>query len=191
MSKVVIFNAVLFEGSKVLAIQCLLSALPFMCRQLSGFSESFEDIMDCRCWNPQILCNSAVRNVFKLLDYFPTDLFTNWQIHKVNLSPFMMLFLYQWACHCFQLICGMLQLFFEQLLHFPGHKLPLSRLFWKLQASHSEWVYVSKNTEFISLNIKHICIFSIQCMSKELTFYHILLYLHFTKRANHFFKLGL
>ncbi len=43
-----IFNAVPLEGSKVTAIQCWVLALPLTCRDFSGFSESSDDIMDCR-----------------------------------------------------------------------------------------------------------------------------------------------
>ena len=46
-----VFNAVLPEGSKVTDIQCWFSALFLTCRDFSGFSESFNDIMDCRWWN--------------------------------------------------------------------------------------------------------------------------------------------
>ena len=40
------------ERSKVMGIQCWLSALPLKCRDFSRLSISFDDIMDCRWWNP-------------------------------------------------------------------------------------------------------------------------------------------
>ena len=49
-----VFNAAPPEGSKVTAIQCWFWALLLTCRDFSRFSESFDDIMDCRWWNPSI-----------------------------------------------------------------------------------------------------------------------------------------
>ena len=46
-----VFNAVLPEGSKVTHIQRQFSVLPLTCRDFSGLSESFDDVMDCRIWN--------------------------------------------------------------------------------------------------------------------------------------------
>ncbi len=56
-------DAVSSEGPKTTGIQQRSSALSLMHRDFSSFSESFDDVMHCRWWDLQSLCNLTLRNV--------------------------------------------------------------------------------------------------------------------------------
>lgn len=45
-----VFNALAPEGPKIIAIQYWFWALPFLYRHCSGFSQSFNDILNCGWW---------------------------------------------------------------------------------------------------------------------------------------------
>lgn len=65
-------------------IQHWFSALLLTCRHFSSFSESFDDSMDGRWWNPWISCNCTWRNIF--LNCF--DFFSHAVVPKVvNFAP--------------------------------------------------------------------------------------------------------
>ncbi len=51
------------EGPKTMGIQQRSSALSLTQRDFSSFSESFDDVMHCRWWDLQSLCNLTLRNV--------------------------------------------------------------------------------------------------------------------------------
>ncbi len=57
-------DAVSSEGMKTTGIQQRYSALSLTHRDFSSFSESFDDVMHCRLWDLQSLCNLTLRNAF-------------------------------------------------------------------------------------------------------------------------------
>ncbi len=60
-------DAVSSEGLKTTSIQQRSSASSLTHRDFSSFSESFDDVMLCRWWDLQSLCNLTLRNVvFKI-----------------------------------------------------------------------------------------------------------------------------
>ncbi len=68
------------EGLKTTGIQQRSSALSLTHRNLSSFSESFDDVMHCRWWDLQSLCNLTLRNiVFKVFHNLFTHSFTDWR----------------------------------------------------------------------------------------------------------------
>ncbi len=56
-------DAVSSKGPKTTGIQQRSSALSLTHRYFSSFSESFDDVMHCRWWDLQSLCNLTLRNV--------------------------------------------------------------------------------------------------------------------------------
>lgn len=74
-----VFNAVPPEDLIITAIQYWFLNFSLAYRNLSGFSESFNDTMYCTCWNLQILCNITLSIIIpKSLHYLPTWSFTEW-----------------------------------------------------------------------------------------------------------------
>ncbi len=55
------------EGPKTMSIQQMSSALSLTHRYFSSFSESFDDVIHCRWWDLQSICNLTLRNIFILL----------------------------------------------------------------------------------------------------------------------------
>ncbi len=75
-------DAVLSEGPKNKGIQQRSLALSLMhpLGDFSSFSESFDDVMHCRWWDLQSLCNMTSRNVvFKVFHNLFTHSFTDWR----------------------------------------------------------------------------------------------------------------
>ncbi len=73
-------DAVSSEGPKTTGIQQRSSALSLTHRDFSSFSESFDDVMHCRWWDLQSLCNLMLRNVvFKVFHNLFTHSFTDWR----------------------------------------------------------------------------------------------------------------
>ncbi len=67
-------GAVSSEGPKTTGIQQRSPALSLTHKDFSSFSESFDDVMHCRWWDLQSLCNLMLRNValfHRLLHSFP------------------------------------------------------------------------------------------------------------------------
>ncbi len=61
-------------------IQQRSSALFLTHRDFSSFSESFDDVMHCRWWDLQSLCNLMLRNIdFKVFHNLFTHSFTDWR----------------------------------------------------------------------------------------------------------------
>ncbi len=56
-------DAVSSEGLKTTCIQQKSSALSLTHRDFSSFSESLDDVMDCRLWDLQTLCNLKLKNI--------------------------------------------------------------------------------------------------------------------------------
>ncbi len=81
-------DAVSSEGPKTTGIQQRSSALSLTHRDLSSFSESFDDVMHCRWWDLQSLCNLTLRSiVFKVFH----NLFTH-SFHRLEiLCPSLLL----------------------------------------------------------------------------------------------------
>ncbi len=57
-------DAVSSEGPKTMGIQQRSSALSLTHRDFSSFSESFDDVMHCRWWDLQSLCNLTYSTIF-------------------------------------------------------------------------------------------------------------------------------
>ncbi len=73
-------DAVSFEGPKTTGIQQRSSALSLTLRDLSSFSESIDDVMHCRWWDLQSLCNLTLKNVvFKVFHNLFTHSFIDWR----------------------------------------------------------------------------------------------------------------
>ncbi len=73
-------DAVSSEGLKTTGIQQRSSALSLTHRDFSSFSESFDDVMHCRWWDLQSLCNLTLRNaVFKVFHNVFTHSFKDWR----------------------------------------------------------------------------------------------------------------
>ncbi len=73
-------DAVSSEGPKTTGIQQRSSALSLTHRDFSSFSVSFDDVMHCRWWDLQSLCNLTLRNVdFKVFHNRFTHSFTGWR----------------------------------------------------------------------------------------------------------------
>ncbi len=67
-------------GPEDTGIQQRSSALSLTHRDFSSFSESFDDVMHCRWWDLQSLCNLTLRNVvFKIFHNLFTHYFTDWR----------------------------------------------------------------------------------------------------------------
>ncbi len=79
-------DAVSSEGPKTTGIQQRSSALSLTHRDFSSFSDSFDDVMHCRWWDLQSLCNLTLRNVvFKVFHNLFTHTFTDWRAHCPSL----------------------------------------------------------------------------------------------------------
>ncbi len=79
-------DAVSSEGPKTTGIQQRSSALSLTHRDFSSFPETFDDVMHCRWWDLQSLCNLKLRNVvFKIFHNPFTHSFTDW-IASAHLS---------------------------------------------------------------------------------------------------------
>ncbi len=75
-----ISDALSSEGPKTTGIQQRSSALSLPHRDFSSFPESFDDVMHCRWWDLQSLCNLTLRNiVFKVFHNLFTHSFTDWR----------------------------------------------------------------------------------------------------------------
>ncbi len=62
--------------------------LSLMHRDFSSFSETFDDVMHCRWWDMQSLCNLTLRNVvFKVFHNLFTHSFKDWE----SLCPSLLL----------------------------------------------------------------------------------------------------
>ncbi len=75
-------DAVSSEGPKTTGIQQRSSALSLTHRDFSSFSfsSSFDDVMHCRWWDLQSLCNLMLRNVvFKVFHNLFTHSFRDWR----------------------------------------------------------------------------------------------------------------
>ncbi len=73
-------DAVSSEGPKTTGIQQRSSALSLTHRDFFSFSESFDDVMHCRWWDLQSLCNLTLRNiVFKEFHNLFTHSLTDWR----------------------------------------------------------------------------------------------------------------
>lgn len=64
---------------------CFALFLAYM--DFSGLCESFEDIMCCRGWNPQIHCNFTLRSVLKLMNYLLIQSFSGEPLTCERLAP--------------------------------------------------------------------------------------------------------
>lgn len=74
-----VFNAMPPEGQKITGNQYWFSAMSFVYRNFSGFSEFFFNDVYRTWWNPQILCSFTLRDVIlKLLNCLPMQSFTEW-----------------------------------------------------------------------------------------------------------------
>ncbi len=77
------------QGLKTTVIQQRPSALSLTHRDFSSFSESFDDVMHCRLWNLQSLCNLTLRNVvFKnLFTHSSTDWWASAELYFWETLP--------------------------------------------------------------------------------------------------------
>ncbi len=102
-SSIPVCDAVPSKGPKITGIQYGFPALTLTHRDCSRFSESLDDIMHCRWWSLQTLCNFSLRNSFsdiaplffaaalgELVILFPSWLLRHCHSERLFLYPIML-----------------------------------------------------------------------------------------------------
>lgn len=123
------------------AFNLVFSSLSLMCRDFCRFTESFDDIMGCRWWNPQIEWNEKHSKTIGILAY---EVFQK----VVNLSPSLLMkdSAFQGFIKCLinLFTCRMIQSEISDLnLNFP--RLWPCPAFWKTSACHQFGICIKLN----------------------------------------------